>query len=28
VPEIAVDAGWTLKVKHYNIAKIAVQNFH
>ena len=25
---IAVDSGWTLKVKHYNIAKIAVQDFH
>ena len=28
VPEIAVDSGWTLKVKHYNVAKIAVQDFH
>jgi len=25
---IAVDSGWTLKVKHYNVAKIAVQDFH
>ena len=26
VPEIAVDSAWTLKVKHYNIAKIRVND--
>jgi sugar lactone lactonase YvrE len=25
---IAVDSGWTLKTKHYDVAKIAVQDFH
>jgi sugar lactone lactonase YvrE len=28
VPEIAVDSAWTLQVKHYDIAKIAVRDFH
>jgi sugar lactone lactonase YvrE len=28
VPEIAVDSAWTLKVENYNIAKIAVEDFH
>ena len=28
VMEIAVDSGWTLKVKHYNVAKIEVEDFH
>ena len=28
VPEIAVDSAWTLQVKHYNVAKIQVEDFH
>lgn len=28
VPEIAVDSAWTLQVRHYNIAKIQVEDFH
>lgn len=28
VPEIAVDSAWTLQVKHYDVAKIDVANFH
>jgi len=28
VPEIAVDSAWTLKVKHYDVAKIEVKDFH